>query len=109
MVVKSPSDESLRKIADKLGPEIYDLLGVARPDPRDKTLVEKFHRLNDVQKDHLLAYISSILPEELPVYLRIFPMVAGQIRGLDGTGPQIPDARRIRGTLGIDVLRLIGI
>jgi transcriptional regulator with XRE-family HTH domain len=31
-----PADDNLRKIANKLGFEIYDILGIARPDPLDE-------------------------------------------------------------------------
>lgn len=61
--VKSPSDESLRKIAEKLGPDIYDLLGLARPDPLIQELIVLAGKMSLPQIEKLLAYARAVSQE----------------------------------------------
>lgn len=41
-------------IADKLGPEIYDLLGLPRPDPRLQAIIKQWGSLPESVKDDLI-------------------------------------------------------
>ncbi|MGI6730456.1 MAG: helix-turn-helix domain-containing protein [Anaerovoracaceae bacterium] len=52
---KKPDKASLEKIAAKLGPEIYDVLGLARPDPQLKQLTAVWHLLSQDQIRRILA------------------------------------------------------
>lgn len=52
-----PSAESVQKLADKLGPEVYGLLGLARPDPIEHELLDAFRQLDETQKQSVLAYV----------------------------------------------------
>lgn len=51
---KMPDDISIKKMADKLGPDIYDVLGLARPDPQLQELTSVWHRLDQEIKDKIL-------------------------------------------------------
>lgn len=52
---KKPDKKSLIKLADKLGPEVYDVLGLARPDPQLKRLTSVWHLLSPDQIRRILA------------------------------------------------------
>ena len=52
---KKPDKKSLIKLADKLGPEVYDVLGLARPDPQLKRLTSVWHLLSQDQIERILA------------------------------------------------------
>ena len=52
---KKPDKVSLEKIAARLGPEIYDVLGLARPDPQLKQLTSVWHLLTSDQIERILA------------------------------------------------------
>lgn len=52
-----PTGEKVDKIAAKLGPEIYDVLGLARPDPREARLLDLFRGLDEAQKETALTYL----------------------------------------------------
>jgi transcriptional regulator with XRE-family HTH domain len=51
---KNPDKETIKKIADKLGPEIYDTLGLARPDPQLQELTSIWHMLAEKTKEDIL-------------------------------------------------------
>ena len=51
---KSPDQETVEKLADKLGPEVYDVLGLARPDPQLQELTSMWHKLDQETKDEIL-------------------------------------------------------
>ena len=51
---KVPDQESIKKIAEKLGPEIYDVLGLARPDPQLQELTSIWHKLDQDVKNKIL-------------------------------------------------------
>lgn len=59
-----PTGESIHKLAKKLGPEVYDLLGVERPDAKEMALLTLFWQMDDVQKEDLLAYAATHLRPE---------------------------------------------
>ena len=41
-------------MADKLGPEVYDVLGLARPDAQLRELTGMWHTLDQATKDRIL-------------------------------------------------------
>ncbi|NUM48740.1 MAG: helix-turn-helix transcriptional regulator [Anaerolineales bacterium] len=56
-----PSEENVHKIAVTLGPEVYDLLGLARPDPRLKEIVSRWHELSDEKQIAFLKEFQKVL------------------------------------------------
>jgi len=51
--MRTPTGDNVHQLADKLGPEIYDILGEPRSMPRDRMLsviAENWHKLNDDQR-----------------------------------------------------------
>lgn len=52
---KSPDLETIDIIAKSLGPEIYDILGLARPDKQLQELTSKWHTLDQTTKDKILS------------------------------------------------------
>lgn len=46
---------TIDKFAEKLGPEIYDVLGLARPDEQLQELTSKWHLLDQSTKDEILS------------------------------------------------------
>lgn len=59
-----PTGENVKKIAEKLGVEIYDLLGLARPDEEAQALVSLFGRLDSPHRTRLLAFAQQFLTEQ---------------------------------------------
>ena len=51
---RNPDPDTVIKFADKLGPEIYDILGLARPDPQLKELTSIWHTLDQDRKEKIL-------------------------------------------------------
>lgn len=51
----TPNKDNLQIMAEKLGPEIYDVLGLLRPDLREARLLALFRKLDEIQKDALIA------------------------------------------------------
>lgn len=51
---KKPDKKSLIKLADKLGPEVYDVLGLARPDADLKQVTAVWHKLDEETKQEIL-------------------------------------------------------
>ncbi len=62
---RSPSKENAHKIAVKLGPEIFDLLGLARPDPYLQTIINGWDDLDEKQRQELLAFADQLRDENL--------------------------------------------
>lgn len=56
---RMPDPDSVMKIAEKLGPEVYDVLGLARPDPQLQKLTSMWHTLDQETKDRILAIARS--------------------------------------------------
>lgn len=50
---KTPSDENIVTLAAKLGPEIYDVLGLPRPDERLGKIIEVWGRLSEAEREAL--------------------------------------------------------
>lgn len=61
--VSTPSDESIQKIATQLGPEVYDVLGLARPDPRLKEIISRWHELSEEKQIAFLKEFQKVLPK----------------------------------------------
>lgn len=57
-------DPSVRLLAAKLGPEIYDVLGQPRPDPRLQALIDAWGRLPEATKDELAARVDQYMGAE---------------------------------------------
>jgi transcriptional regulator with XRE-family HTH domain len=49
-----PVGGTVEKLADKLGPEIYDVLGLVRPDKQLQELTSVWHKLDQEIKDQIL-------------------------------------------------------
>jgi transcriptional regulator with XRE-family HTH domain len=49
-----PSRENVEKLAEKLGPEIYDIMGMERPDPDIEQLVRLYSAATPEQKKEIL-------------------------------------------------------
>lgn len=56
-----PRGERLDHIAKTLGPEVYDLLGLIRPDQRLRLVVNRWGQLNDQQQQVLIDQIFQML------------------------------------------------
>lgn len=52
-----PTGESVDMLASKLGPEIYDLLGIPRPDPLLKIVIEKWGQLPDEVRTEIAEFV----------------------------------------------------
>lgn len=52
-----PSEENVHKIAAHLGPEVYDLLGLARPDENIQRITHLWDKLSDKQKKYVLEQV----------------------------------------------------
>ena len=52
---KKPDKVALEKLASKLGPEIYDVLDLARPDLDLKQVTAVWHLLSEEQKERIMA------------------------------------------------------
>jgi len=61
---KMPDPDSTLKIAEKLGPEAYDVLGLARPDLQLKELTSVWHKLDRETQDKLLKIALNELQDE---------------------------------------------
>lgn len=57
--IRNPDMETIQKFAEKLGPEVYDVLGLARPDPQLQELTSMWHTLDQETKDRILAIARS--------------------------------------------------
>ena len=51
---RQPNSRMAQKLADKLGPEVYDVLGMARPDEQTQHLIQAFGKLDLERRDLLL-------------------------------------------------------
>lgn len=51
---RKPRGENVRLMAIKLGPQVYDILGLQRPDPLLKILIHRWDNLTDKQKESLI-------------------------------------------------------
>lgn len=58
-----PTGKNIKKIAGQLGPEVYDQLGLVRPDPQEKTLLMLFWQMDSTQQTNLLARARALSQE----------------------------------------------
>ena len=49
-----PNGPTVTKLADKLGPEIYDVLGLARPDPNIQPIISAYDEMDEETRQALL-------------------------------------------------------
>ena len=56
---RTPSRKNTDKIAARLGPEIYDLLGLQRPDPLLQRLQTQWHLLTDEELGEITRIIEN--------------------------------------------------
>ncbi len=61
---QTPGPASLPRIAAKLGPEIYDLLGLPRPDPDLQAVISNWGRLSDETKAEIAAAIERAIARD---------------------------------------------
>ena len=52
--LRQPTGDNVERIAGKLGPQIYDFLGLARPDPQLQELTSIWHQLDQSVKHKIL-------------------------------------------------------
>ena len=55
-----PTVDNVHKIAAKLGDEIYDLLGIACPDPTIQYIISVFSELNSAEQAELVSFVENI-------------------------------------------------
>jgi len=61
-----PQGDYLRKLADKLGLEVYDVLGLERPDPFLHYFIKHWEKLPEEAQDALLEIAESYADEDRP-------------------------------------------
>lgn len=58
---RKPTGENIDKIAAKLGPEIYDILGMRRPDPQLDRLIDAYNQASDEQKEEIIRQVLRLI------------------------------------------------
>ena len=58
---RTPTGENVDKLAAKLGPEIYDLLGLARPDPLLQYVTHNWHKLPEETQNQIREQVETYL------------------------------------------------
>ncbi|HNB52073.1 MAG TPA: helix-turn-helix transcriptional regulator [Anaerolineales bacterium] len=53
-----PTEENILKIAARLGPEVYDVLGLARPDPLLQYITARWHKLPPKLQEEILSQVT---------------------------------------------------
>lgn len=61
---RKPTGRNVEKLAEKLGPEIYDLLGLQRPDQDLQFLARHWHQLSDNLKKEITETAAEYLQEK---------------------------------------------
>jgi plasmid maintenance system antidote protein VapI len=56
-----PTGNNVDKIADRLGPEIYDLLGLQRPDPLLQEIQANWDILTDEEREQIYRVIANAI------------------------------------------------
>lgn len=59
-----PSKENIDKIAYRLGPEIYDLLGLQRPDPQLIHIQTNWEFLTDEERQQIVSLVDDAVERE---------------------------------------------
>ncbi len=55
-----PAGRHVDNLAETLGPEVYDVLGLLRPDPTLRQIVGKWHTLSPSQQKELAAEVEAM-------------------------------------------------
>lgn len=61
--IRDPSGDNVYKLADKLGPRVYDILELPRMFPQDskaKRLVDIYYSLSDADRNELVNYAKNL-------------------------------------------------
>jgi transcriptional regulator with XRE-family HTH domain len=61
---RKPDLESVELLAEKLGPEIYDLAGYLRPDPQLRRVVSIWHKIDERGKSIIMNITSEAVNKE---------------------------------------------
>lgn len=59
--LRKPTAENVRKLAQRLGAEIYDILGLQDPDPKLRFIARNWGRLTSEQQQQLLGAAEKML------------------------------------------------
>lgn len=59
--LRKPTADNVRKLAQRLGPEVYDILGLQDPDPKLRFIARNWGRLTSEQQQQLLAAAEKML------------------------------------------------
>lgn len=59
--LRKPTAENARKLAQRLGPEVYEILGLQDPDPKLRFIARNWGRLTSEQQQQLLAAAEKML------------------------------------------------
>ncbi|MBX3045704.1 MAG: helix-turn-helix transcriptional regulator [Anaerolineales bacterium] len=59
--LRKPTAENVGKLAQRLGPEIYEILGLQDPDPKLRFIARNWGRLTSEQQQQLLASAETML------------------------------------------------
>lgn len=61
-----PNEENVHKIAARLGPEVYDLLGLARPDPLIQYITRNWDKLPPEEQEYIREKVERYASESAP-------------------------------------------
>lgn len=64
--LRRPSIDTAHRFAKRLGPEIYDLLGLQRPDAKLQFISRNWDKLTNEQQLRLIAEVEKYIDEEKP-------------------------------------------
>lgn len=59
--LRKPSGDNVHKLATRLGPEVYDILGLQIPDPRLRFISRNWARLSTEQQQQLILTMEKLL------------------------------------------------
>ncbi len=59
--LRKPTADNVRKLAQRLGPEVYEILGLQDPDPKLRFIARNWGRLTSEQQQQLLAAAEKML------------------------------------------------
>ncbi|MCW5876508.1 MAG: helix-turn-helix transcriptional regulator [Anaerolineales bacterium] len=62
--IRKPTRENVHKIANLLGPEIYDILGHLRPDTKLQYISRNWGKLSTAQQQHLIEWMEKSIEDQ---------------------------------------------
>lgn len=62
--IRKPSEENVKKLADRLNPDIYDILGLQKPDSKLQFISRNWDRLSAQQQESLLEGMERYLEKQ---------------------------------------------